>query len=78
MAKDHSGQKRVAIYLRVSTGEQTTENQRRELEAVAARHGWRVVEFFEDAGRASSLVGDLTVPMGVGATPGTKRTSDSR
>jgi DNA invertase Pin-like site-specific DNA recombinase len=45
-----SAQKRVAIYLRVSTGEQTTENQRRELEEVAERHGWRVVEFFEDAG----------------------------
>jgi hypothetical protein len=45
-----SAQKRVAIYLRVSTGEQTTENQRRELEEVATRHGWRVVEFFEDAG----------------------------
>jgi DNA invertase Pin-like site-specific DNA recombinase len=43
-------QKRVAIHLRVSTGEQTTENQRRELEEVATRHGWRVVEFFEDAG----------------------------
>jgi DNA invertase Pin-like site-specific DNA recombinase len=43
-------QKRVAVYLRASTGEQTTENQRRELEAVAARHGWCVVEFFEDAG----------------------------
>ena len=28
--------KRVALYLRVSTGEQTTKNQRRELEAVAA------------------------------------------
>lgn len=45
-----SAQKRIAIYLRVSTGEQTTDNQRRELEAVAERHGWRVVGFFEDAG----------------------------
>jgi DNA invertase Pin-like site-specific DNA recombinase len=43
-------QKRVAVYLRVSTGEQTTDNQRREIEQVAARHGWRIVEFFEDAG----------------------------
>jgi DNA invertase Pin-like site-specific DNA recombinase len=43
-----SYQKRVAIYLRVSTGEQTTDNQRRELEEVATRHGWRVVELFED------------------------------
>jgi DNA invertase Pin-like site-specific DNA recombinase len=42
--------KRVAIYLRVSTSEQTTKNQRRELEAVAARHGWNVVATFEDAG----------------------------
>jgi DNA invertase Pin-like site-specific DNA recombinase len=42
--------KRVAIYLRVSTSEQTTDNQRRELEAVAARHGWHVVKVFEDAG----------------------------
>jgi DNA invertase Pin-like site-specific DNA recombinase len=50
VTKERSAQKRVAIYLRVSTGEQTTENQRRELEEVAERHGWRVVEFFEDAG----------------------------
>ena len=42
--------KRVALYLRVSTGEQTTENQRRELLAAAGRHGWDVVEVFEDAG----------------------------
>jgi DNA invertase Pin-like site-specific DNA recombinase len=41
---------RVAIYLRVSTSEQTTDNQRRELLAVAARHEWHVVEIFEDAG----------------------------
>jgi Resolvase, N terminal domain len=36
--------KNVAIYLRVSTSRQDTENQRRELEAVAARSGWRVVK----------------------------------
>ncbi len=42
--------KRVAFYLRVSTGEQTTENQRRELEQVAERSGWQVVEVYEDAG----------------------------
>ena len=41
---------RVAIYLRVSTGEQTTENQRRELEQVAKRSGWNIVEVYEDAG----------------------------
>jgi DNA invertase Pin-like site-specific DNA recombinase len=42
--------KRVAIYLRVSTSKQDTDNQRRELEAVAARSGWHVVRVFEDAG----------------------------
>ena len=43
-------EKRVALYLRVSTGEQTTKNQRRELEAAAERHGWTVGAVFEDAG----------------------------
>jgi DNA invertase Pin-like site-specific DNA recombinase len=43
-------EKRVALYLRVSTGEQTTKNQRRELEAAAERHGWTVGAAFEDAG----------------------------
>jgi DNA invertase Pin-like site-specific DNA recombinase len=42
--------KRVAIYVRVSTDGQTTVNQQRELEAVAERHGWVVVEVFRDAG----------------------------
>jgi DNA invertase Pin-like site-specific DNA recombinase len=42
--------KRVALYLRVSTGEQTLENQRRELREAAERHGWRVVTEYNDAG----------------------------
>jgi DNA invertase Pin-like site-specific DNA recombinase len=42
--------KRVAIYLRVSTGGQSTRNQRRELEAIAGRSGWQIVQVFEDAG----------------------------
>jgi len=46
--------KRVAIYLRVSTTEQTTDNQRRELEAVAQRAGWEIVQVFEDAGFSGS------------------------
>ena len=40
--------KRVAIYLRVSTTRQDTDNQRRELEAVAERSGWEVVRIYED------------------------------
>jgi DNA invertase Pin-like site-specific DNA recombinase len=42
--------KRAALYLRVSTGEQTTENQRLELLAAAKRSGWEIVEIYEDAG----------------------------
>ena len=42
--------KRVALYCRVSTDGQTVENQTRELEAVAKRHGWQIVETFTDQG----------------------------
>jgi DNA invertase Pin-like site-specific DNA recombinase len=48
--------KRVGIYLRVSTDSQTTENQRRELEAVAGRSGWDVVALYEDAGISGAKV----------------------
>jgi DNA invertase Pin-like site-specific DNA recombinase len=46
--------RRVGIYLRVSTDGQTTENQRRELEAVAARSGWELAGIYEDAGISGS------------------------
>jgi DNA invertase Pin-like site-specific DNA recombinase len=42
--------KRAAIYLRVSTDEQDTQNQRRELETVAEHKGWEVTIIYEDAG----------------------------
>ena len=42
--------RRVALYVRVSTDGQTTENQRRELEAVAERHSWTIVDVFQDRG----------------------------
>ncbi len=42
--------KRCGIYLRVSQDSQTTENQLRVLQEVAARSGWTVVEVFEDHG----------------------------
>lgn len=45
---------RVGIYLRVSTKDQTTENQRRELERVARQRCWTVVEVFEDAAISGS------------------------
>jgi len=42
--------KRCGIYLRVSTDQQTTENQFRILNEVAERSGWTIVQVFEDAG----------------------------
>jgi DNA invertase Pin-like site-specific DNA recombinase len=44
----------VALYLRVSTGEQNVDNQRRELTAAAKRHGWRIVAEFADNGISGS------------------------
>src|SRR4051794_4548695 len=42
--------KRAAIYLRVSTSDQTVENQRIELEQVAERRSWTIAAVYEDAG----------------------------
>lgn len=40
--------KRAALYLRVSTKDQTTDNQRLELERVATAKGWSIAEVYED------------------------------
>ena len=40
----------VALYLRVSTDGQTVANQRRELEDMAKRAGWKIVEVYQDKG----------------------------
>jgi len=40
--------KRAAIYGRVSTDWQTTDNQTMALREVAARRGWEVVEVYDD------------------------------
>ena len=42
--------KRVAIYLRVSTTDQTVENQRQDLMRVAEQRGWQVVQEYVDHG----------------------------
>ncbi len=41
---------RVALYVRVSTDGQTVANQRRDLEAMAERAGWQIVEVYQDKG----------------------------
>ena len=42
--------KKVAIYARVSTDQQTTENQLRELRAVAKHNGWEITQEYVDRG----------------------------
>jgi DNA invertase Pin-like site-specific DNA recombinase len=42
--------KRVAVYVRVSTDAQTTDNQLQEIRSVAARAGWQIVHEFVDRG----------------------------
>jgi DNA invertase Pin-like site-specific DNA recombinase len=42
--------KRAAIYLRVSTSDQTVENQRLAIEQYCQLQSWRVVKVFEDVG----------------------------
>lgn len=43
-------QKRVGLYLRVSQADQTTDNQRIDLERVAHQRGWDIVEVYLDPG----------------------------
>jgi DNA invertase Pin-like site-specific DNA recombinase len=46
----HLRAKRIAIYARVSTANQTVENQFQELRAVAQRNGWQIVVELSDNG----------------------------
>ena len=46
--------KRAALYLRVSTDDQTVTNQQRELETVATRAGWEIVAVYKDEGISGS------------------------
>jgi site-specific DNA recombinase len=55
-----AGQKRVALYMRVSTDEQSQRgysipDQRRELLEYAEREGWHVVKVVEDDGHSGAV-----------------------
>ena len=53
--------KRAVLYLRVSTIEQTTTNQERELRQAAERAGWEVTKVYRDHG-ISALRAVTSVP----------------
>jgi DNA invertase Pin-like site-specific DNA recombinase len=44
----HSGQRRVGLYVRVSTGKQDTDNQLHELRAFAEQQGWAIITEYVD------------------------------
>jgi DNA invertase Pin-like site-specific DNA recombinase len=46
--------KRAALYLRVSTDKQTTDNQERDLREVAERAGWEITAVYRDEGISGS------------------------
>jgi DNA invertase Pin-like site-specific DNA recombinase len=54
MSSSPSPALKVALYLRVSTSNQTTENQRIDLERVANLRDWHIVETFQDQGISGS------------------------
>ncbi len=57
--------KRAALYARVSTGGQTTENQLRELEAGAGRLGWAIVARYVDQGLSGAKGRSLQELVGI-------------
>lgn len=68
--------KRVALYLRVSTDHQSTELQRRDLEEVAARAGWTVVQVYEDHGVSGAKGRDSRPAFGQLCKDATRRKFD--
>ena len=68
--------RRVAIYTRVSTDQQTTENQERELRAIAARSGWQIVEVYQDHGVSGAKGRDQRPAFDVLCKDATRRKFD--
>lgn len=68
--------KRAAIYIRVSTDQQTTDNQRLELEKVASKSGWKIAQVFEDSGISGSKGRDKRPALDAMLKAATKRQFD--
>jgi DNA invertase Pin-like site-specific DNA recombinase len=68
--------KTAAMYIRVSTDQQTTDNQRLELEKVAQQSGWAIAYVFEDAGISGSKGRDKRPGLDAMLKAATKRQFD--
>ena len=68
--------KRAAIYLRVSTIEQTTANQERELRAIVERVGYEIVKVYKDHGVSGAKGRDKRPAFDAMCRDATKRQFD--
>jgi DNA invertase Pin-like site-specific DNA recombinase len=68
--------KRAVLYLRVSTIEQTTANQERELKQAAERAGWEVVKVYKDHGISGAKTRDKRPAFDALCRDATKRQFD--
>jgi DNA invertase Pin-like site-specific DNA recombinase len=68
--------KRAALYLRVSTGDQSVESQRRELEAAAEARGWSVAAVYADSGVSGSKGRDRRSQLDLMLTDAVRRRFD--
>ena len=68
--------KRAAIYLRVSTLDQTTANQERELRAIADRVGYEIVKIYKDHGVSGAKSRDKRPAFDALCRDATKRQFD--
>jgi len=68
--------KTAALYIRVSTDQQTTDNQRLELEKVAEKSGWTITHVFEDNGVSGSKGRDKRPGLDAMLKTATKRKFD--
>lgn len=68
--------KTAALYIRVSTDQQTTDNQRLELEKVAEKSGWTITHVFEDNGVSGSKGRDKRPGLDAMLKAATKRKFD--
>ena len=69
--------RRVALYIRVSTDQQTTANQERELRAIGSRSGWEIVEVYKDKGISGAKGRDQRPAFDVLCKDATRRKFDT-
>ena len=55
LSQEGNGKMKAALYIRVSKASQTTDNQRRELEAYCKRQEWEIAGVYDDSGVSGAV-----------------------